>query len=162
VDWRLPHKIRTHSPFSSYRRIAGPYILWSTVAHRPVPDQTPLLNEWHNAIVKPKPVGRPLRADEAQQRQVLKLHKRGRSLRKLASRDDGSLFDLKADAVEDIASVIAANIHDGKAAALAKARCDKPVCWAKTGRNASARSSASVFEIEPSRADNHRASRRAP
>jgi hypothetical protein len=34
---------------------------------------------------------------------------------------DGSLFDLKADKVEDIASAIVANIHEGKAAALAKA-----------------------------------------
>jgi len=36
-------------------------------------------------------------------------------------RDDGSLFDLKADKVEDIADAIAGNISEGKAAALAKA-----------------------------------------
>jgi glutathione S-transferase len=40
---------------------------------------------------------------------------------KLARKDDGSLFDLKADSVEDIAAAIAANLHEGKAAALAKA-----------------------------------------
>jgi len=33
----------------------------------------------------------------------------------------GALFDLKADSVKEIAEVIAANIHEGKAAALAKA-----------------------------------------
>jgi hypothetical protein len=33
----------------------------------------------------------------------------------------GSLFDLKADTVEDIAAVIVANIHESKAVALAKA-----------------------------------------
>jgi DNA repair exonuclease SbcCD ATPase subunit len=50
-----------------------------------------LLKEWnrfvpdYNAAVRPKPVGRPLAADEAQQRQVLKLHKRGMSLRKIAA-----------------------------------------------------------------------------
>ena len=40
---------------------------------------------------------------------------------KLARRDDGSLFDLKADTVENIADIIAANIHEGKAIALTKA-----------------------------------------
>jgi hypothetical protein len=40
---------------------------------------------------------------------------------KLARKDDGSLFDLKADPVKDIAEAIAANLHEGKAAALAAA-----------------------------------------
>ena len=50
-----------------------------------------LLKDWnrlvpnYNAAVQPKPVGRPLAANEAQQRQVLKLHKRGMSLRKIAA-----------------------------------------------------------------------------
>jgi hypothetical protein len=50
-----------------------------------------LLKEWnrfvpdYNAAVRPKSVGRPLAADEAQQCQVLKLHKRGMSLRKIAA-----------------------------------------------------------------------------
>jgi hypothetical protein len=49
-----------------------------------------LLRNWnrlvpdYNAAVQPKPVGRPLAANEAQQRQVLKLHRRSRSLRKIA------------------------------------------------------------------------------
>jgi hypothetical protein len=39
----------------------------------------------YNAQVAPKPVGRPLAASEAQQRDVLARHKRGRSIRAIAS-----------------------------------------------------------------------------
>jgi hypothetical protein len=41
--------------------------------------------------------------------------------RELAEAQANSLFDLRADSVEDIAAAIAANLHEGKAAALAKA-----------------------------------------
>jgi hypothetical protein len=49
----------------------------------------------YNAVVSPRNVGRPLGADEAQQRQILKLHKRGLSLRAIAEETEIGLHTVR-------------------------------------------------------------------